>query len=134
LIADSRRGIALSNVSGVAVGAGDADGVGLGAGFPAAPAGCEENAPAIKTIAPAAKRADKRKRITSSSFGGYAWAAFASRTSLVSSGTIANASPTTSRSAKSAIGTPASLLIATIVAAVRMPTLCWIAPEMPTAM
>ena len=49
-------------------------------------------------------------------------------------GDDANASPTTSRSENSAIGAAASLLIATIVPDARMPTLCWIAPEMPTAM
>ena len=43
-------------------------------------------------------------------------------------------SPTTPRSQKSKIGAFASLLIATIVSAPAMPTLCWIAPEMPQAM
>ena len=40
-------------------------------------------------------------------------------------------SPTTPRSANSKIGAFGSLLIATIVPELCMPTLCWIAPEMP---
>ena len=56
-----------------------------------------------------------------------------SRTSRVSSGTISFRSPTTPRSAYSKIGACGSLLIATIVPEPCMPTLCWIAPEMPTA-
>src|SRR5438093_604681 len=54
-------------------------------------------------------------------------------TSSVSFGTIVCRSPTTPRSANSKIGAFASLLIATIVPELCMPTLCWIAPEMPTA-
>ena len=38
------------------------------------------------------------------------------------------------RSQKSKIGAFASLLIATIVPEPCIPTLCWIAPEMPQAM
>ena len=44
-----------------------------------------------------------------------------------------NRSPTTIRSAKSAIGASGSRLTATIVDAVCMPTLCWMAPLMPSA-
>src|SRR5580765_7921585 len=54
-------------------------------------------------------------------------------TSSVSCGTISCRSPTTPRSANSKIGALPSLLIATIVPELCMPTLCWIAPEMPTA-
>src|SRR5207248_11044480 len=55
------------------------------------------------------------------------------RTSSVSFGTISCRSPTTPRSANSKIGACGSLLMATIVPEDCMPTLCWIAREMPTA-
>src|SRR5262249_18337276 len=55
------------------------------------------------------------------------------RTSSVSFGTISCTSPTMPRSLKSKIGAFASLLIATITFELCMPTLCWIAPEMPSA-
>src|SRR5262245_16662840 len=55
------------------------------------------------------------------------------RISSVSFGTISWTSPTTPRSLNSKIGAFASLLIATIVPELCMPTLCWIAPEMPSA-
>ena len=66
-----------------------------------APAGCD--IPAASTaIAPAANRSGQTEDGSRAALSGcYAWTAFASRTSLVSSGTMANASPTTSRSAKS---------------------------------
>ena len=56
------------------------------------------------------------------------------RRSSVSFGAICVRSPTTPRSAKSKIGAFGSLLTATIVPAPCIPTLCWIAPEMPSAM
>src|SRR4029079_8513861 len=56
------------------------------------------------------------------------------RTSSVSFGTIWCRSPTTPMSQKSKIGAFGSLLIATIVPDPCIPTLCWIAPEMPHAM
>src|SRR5581483_3199673 len=55
------------------------------------------------------------------------------RTSSVSFGTISCRSPTTPRSANSKMGAFGSLLIATITFEPCMPTLCWIAPEMPSA-
>src|SRR4051812_30753288 len=55
------------------------------------------------------------------------------RTSSVSFGTISCRSPTTPRSENSKIGAFASLLIATITFDPCIPTLCWIAPEMPSA-
>ena len=55
-------------------------------------------------------------------------------TSSVSLGTTSWTSPTTPRSANSKIGAFASLLIATITPELCIPTLCWIAPEMPQAM
>ena len=55
-------------------------------------------------------------------------------TSSVSFGTIACRSPTTPRSANSKMGAFGSLLIATIVFELCIPTLCWIAPEIPQAM
>src|ERR671934_28954 len=60
-------------------------------------------------------------------------AALRARTSSVSFGTISCRSPTTPRSAYSKIGAFGSLLIATISPEPCIPTLCWIAPEMPTA-
>ncbi len=56
------------------------------------------------------------------------------RTSSVSLGTIWWRSPTTPRSQKSKMGAFGSLLIATIVPELCIPTLCWIAPEIPHAM
>src|SRR5262245_49113655 len=56
------------------------------------------------------------------------------RTSSASFGTIWCRSPTTPRSANSKIGAFGSLLMATIVPEPCMPTLCWIAPEIPHAM
>src|SRR6185369_2137584 len=55
------------------------------------------------------------------------------RSSWRIAGPTSNRSPTTRRSANSAIGASGSRLTATIVSAVCMPTLCWIAPEMPRA-
>ena len=55
-------------------------------------------------------------------------------TSSVSFGTISWTSPTTPRSEYSKIGAFGSLLMATIVPEPCMPTLCWIAPDMPQAM
>ena len=51
----------------------------------------------------------------------------------VSFGRILLRSPTIPRSANSKIGALASLLIATMFSEDCMPTLCWIAPEMPAA-
>src|SRR6266542_2796731 len=56
------------------------------------------------------------------------------RTSSVSLGTISCRSPTTPKSQNSKMGALGSLLIATITPEPCMPTLCWIAPEMPQAM
>ena len=56
-----------------------------------------------------------------------------SRTSSVSFGTTWWTSPTTPKSANSKIGAFGSLLIATIVPELCIPTLCWIAPEIPHA-
>ena len=60
-------------------------------------------------------------------------AARRARTSSVSLGRISFRSPTTPRSAYSKIGAFGSLLIATIRLELCIPTLCWIAPEIPTA-
>src|SRR6476660_3980892 len=51
----------------------------------------------------------------------------------VSFGITVNTSPTTPRSANSKMGAFTSLLLATITPALDIPTLCWIAPEMPQA-
>src|SRR5439155_6854016 len=55
-------------------------------------------------------------------------------TNSVSFGTISCTSPTTPRSENSKIGAFGSLLIATITPELCIPTLCWIAPEIPHAM
>ena len=55
------------------------------------------------------------------------------RTSSASFGTISCRSPTTPRSEYSKMAAFGSLLIATIVPEPCIPTLCWIAPEMPAA-
>src|SRR5918992_2886640 len=59
--------------------------------------------------------------------------AFRSFKSCVSLGTISCRSPTTPRSEYSKMGAFGSLLMATIVPALCIPTLCWIAPEIPQA-
>src|SRR5690348_9298597 len=59
---------------------------------------------------------------------------FLAFTAWVSLGTILSASPTTPRSAIFMIGASASLLMAMITLDDFMPTVCCIAPEMPTAM
>src|SRR5262249_17913642 len=58
---------------------------------------------------------------------------FLARVSSVSFGTISWRSPTTPRSQNSKIGAFGSLLIATTVPEPCIPTLCWIAPEIPHA-
>ena len=55
-------------------------------------------------------------------------------TSSVSFGTTSLRSPTMPRSLNSKIGALGSLLMATIVCEVCIPTLCWIAPETPAPM
>ena len=59
--------------------------------------------------------------------------ALLARINSVSLGTIWWRSPTTPRSENSKIGAFGSLLIATITFELCMPTLCWIAPEIPQA-
>src|SRR5207247_4415368 len=59
---------------------------------------------------------------------------FLALTAAVSAGTILSASPTTPRSAIFMIGASASLLMAMMTFEVFMPTVCCIAPEIPTAM
>src|SRR6185437_10894014 len=58
---------------------------------------------------------------------------FLAFTASVSFGTILFRSPTMPRSENSKIGAFASLLIATMFSELCMPTLCWIAPEIPAA-
>ena len=58
---------------------------------------------------------------------------FLAFTASVSLGRILFRSPTTPRSENSKIGAFGSLLIATMFSELCMPTLCWIAPEMPAA-
>ena len=60
-------------------------------------------------------------------------APFFAFTASVSFGTILFRSPTIPRSENSKIGALESLLIATMFSEDCMPTLCWIAPEMPAA-
>ena len=89
-------------------------------------------------VARIGRRADRvagaERRRRSRSAWPHAAARQRERTSSVSFGTIACRSPTTPMSQKSKIGAFGSLLIATIVPEPCMPTLCWIAPEMPQAM
>ena len=59
---------------------------------------------------------------------------FLAFTAAVSAGTIFSASPTTPRSAIFMIGASASLLMAMMIFDAFIPTVCCIAPEMPTAM
>ena len=59
---------------------------------------------------------------------------FLALTAAVRAGRIFSASPTTPRSAIFMIGASASLLIAMMILDVFMPTVCCMAPEMPTAM
>src|SRR2546426_6827296 len=58
---------------------------------------------------------------------------FLAFTASVSLGRILLRSPTIPRSENSKIGAFASLLIATMFSEPCIPTLCWIAPEMPAA-
>ena len=58
---------------------------------------------------------------------------FLAFTASVSLGRILFRSPTMPRSENSKIGAFESLLIATMFSEDCMPTLCWIAPEMPAA-
>src|SRR5262249_52791054 len=81
-----------------------------------------------------AGRDDELVRVERRRVVGGPHAALRALTSSVSFGTISFRSPTTPRSAYSKIGAFGSLLIATISPELCMPTLCWIAPEMPTAM
>src|SRR5207237_8630419 len=65
--------------------------------------------------------------------GGHAQAAFFAFTASVSLGRILLRSPTMPRSENSKIGALASLLMATMFSEDCMPTLCWMAPEIPAA-
>ena len=80
----------------------------------------------------------KRPALSSEMTGRSDWAHHATAlrccTSSVNLGTISCRSPTTPRSQNSKIGAFGSLLIAITVPEPCMPTLCWIAPEMPQAM
>jgi hypothetical protein len=58
---------------------------------------------------------------------------FAFFTSSISGGTISNRLPTAATSAISKMGASASLLMATMVREPFMPTMCWMAPLMPSA-
>jgi hypothetical protein len=68
------------------------------------------------------------------SFGAVRCYPFLALTAAVSAGTIFSASPTTPRSAIFMIGASASLLMAMMIFDAFMPTVCCMAPEMPTAM
>ncbi len=128
--------MAMFGGSGVAVGIGAGEGEGVGAGLAtAAPqhsAASNDTSKKIcfKMSSLSSFRLARRKRLGLRDCHA---CAFACVTNSVSAGTMAKRSPTTSRSANSPIGTPASRLIATMVPALCMPTLCWIAPEIPTA-
>ena len=80
-----------------------------------------------------AGRCDELVRVERRWVVGGPHAARRARTSSVNFGRISFRSPTTPRSAYSKIGAFGSLLIATIRPELCIPTLCWIAPEMPRA-
>ena len=75
----------------------------------------------------------ERRRVVRGADRGHGYALRA-RTSSVSLGAIWVRSPITPRSAKSKMGAFGSLLTATIVPEPCIPTLCWMAPLMPSAM
>ncbi len=75
----------------------------------------------------------ERRRVVRGADRGHGYALRA-RTSSVSLGAIWVRSPITPRSAKSKMGAFGSLLTATIVPELCIPTLCWMAPLMPSAM
>ena len=75
------------------------------------------------------RRVDGRRVLAGSSHQPF----FFAFTASVSLGTILLRSPTMPRSENSKIGAFESLLIATMFSELCMPTLCWIAPEMPAA-
>ena len=75
------------------------------------------------------RRVDRRRELA----GGDAHAPCCAFTASVSFGTILFRSPTMPRSENSKIGALESLLMATMFSEPCMPTLCWIAPEMPAA-
>ncbi len=76
------------------------------------------------------RRVDRRRELD----GGYGHQPpLRAFTASVSLGTILLRSPTIPRSENSKIGALASLLIATMFSELIIPTLCWIAPEMPAA-
>ena len=76
------------------------------------------------------RRVDRRRVLARC---GHVYEPFLAFTASVSFGTILLRSPTMPRSENSKIGAFESLLIATMFSELCMPTLCWIAPEMPAA-
>jgi hypothetical protein len=110
--------------SGLAVGnaEGDGDGDGVDLLPPNKPA-CAAGVVAAKAATVPATTMSERMRRFIIPYVAYD-DALADSSSFVNSGTIANASPTTSKSENSPMAAEASLLIATIVPAERMPTLC----------
>ena len=78
------------------------------------------------------RRVDRRRELAGGG-GHHAMQPFFAFTASVSFGTILFRSPTMPRSENSKIGALESLLMATMFSEACMPTLCWIAPEMPAA-
>src|SRR5581483_1984868 len=76
------------------------------------------------------RRGDRRRKLRRSDAHQPPFLALIASVSL---GTILWRSPTTPRSLNSKIGAFGSLLIARMFSEFCMPTLCWIAPEIPTA-
>ena len=79
------------------------------------------------------RRADGRRVVAGDDAAARHYEPFLALMASVSLGTILLRSPTIPRSENSKIGALASLLIATMFSEDCIPTLCWIAPEMPAA-
>ena len=111
-----------------------------GAGQPAGAASDDQDPDLDPLVRRVGRRADRlgareRRRVVGRADAAHlAHLYWRARRSSVSFGAICARSPTTPTSAKSKIGAFGSLLTATIVPDPCMPTLCWIAPEMPRAM
>ncbi len=107
-----------------------------GAGEPGGAAPDDQDADLDPLVRRVGRRGDELARVDGRRVvgGANAHESLRARRSSASFGTTWWRSPTIPKSAKSKMGAFASLLIATIVPEPCIPTLCWIAPEMPSAM
>ena len=104
------------------------------AGEPRRPRAHDQDADLDPLVLGVARRGHELARVERRRVVGGLQVALRCLTSSVSFGTTSCRSPTTPKSAYSKIGAFGSLLIATITPEPCMPTLCWIAPEIPQAM